>query len=142
MAKRGLRAVKSRTVPTVPQPTVLYPVVDSPADDPELSDADMERLENAGGVKLTQQVRTELRNIAAGWIAHDRLLQSRRPKEFRTRLQTMTKALERMIDSVDLNRTDAPALDRHLFFGCLMPNSTLQEKCWRRLPRLWPRRAN
>jgi hypothetical protein len=119
MARPRSHSGKSRTAPTLPQPTVIYPVVNSPADDPELSDADLERLEVVAGIGFTPSVRTALRNIGAGWVAHDRMLQSPRPRAFQKRLQAMAQALERVIGQVDLNRTGAPVLDRHLFIWLL-----------------------
>jgi hypothetical protein len=119
MAKSPSRAGKSTSAPSAPQPTVLYPVVMRPADHGELSEADIERLEAAGGIKFAPEIRRALKNTAAGWIAHDHLLQSPRPKEFRRRLRAMENALKRAIDRLDLNRTDAPILDRHLYHWLL-----------------------
>jgi hypothetical protein len=120
MARARSRSGKIREVPTVPQPTVLHPVVVAcPADDPELSDADTDHLEALVGHIFTPAVRASLKSIAAGWVSHDRMLQSSRPKEFRKRLQTMRKALERVIEALDLHRTDAPVLDRHLLHWLL-----------------------
>src|SRR5262249_36229306 len=52
--------------------------------------------------------------IADGWVGHDLVLQSPRPREFRRRLRDMEKVLEHLVRSLDLHRGDASPLDRHL----------------------------
>ena len=108
-----------RSVPVIQQPTVLYPVVWSAPKFPPghklLSDANFRTLEKAGGLKLNAESRKALENTAGGWISHDRMLQSPRPRQFQQRLKEMEGALERLIISLDLNRGDAPILDHHLY---------------------------
>jgi hypothetical protein len=97
---------------------VLYPVVtrepSDPAERTELSQSDLDRLEATVGLTFNPDVRRALRNIAATWIAHDRLLQSPRPRDFRRRLRQMQTALQRVVTTLDLHGSDAPILDHHL----------------------------
>jgi hypothetical protein len=134
MAKSVSRGRKSSTVPSVRQPTVLYPVVTRElpqrADYAELSQADIGHLEVAAGFDFKPDARRKLQSIAAGWISHDRVLQSPRPKKFRARLQKMEKAAGGIIGTLDLDRNDAPILDRHLLHwlinsGCRSANDML-----------------
>jgi hypothetical protein len=118
MAKDRARAKRSglKSVPIVHQHTVLYPVVVKvPSDDKELSEADFQALESVGGVRFEASTRRALKNIAAGWISHDRVLQSPRPPQFRKRLRKMEEAVELAIGSLDLNKDNAPILDHHLY---------------------------
>jgi hypothetical protein len=108
-----------RSVPVMQQPTVLYPVVwrvrKLPPGHKLLSDTNFRALEQAGGIKLQEEAREALENTAAGWISHDLMLQSPRPRQFQQRLKEMEGDLERLIVNLDLNRGDAPLLDHHLY---------------------------
>jgi hypothetical protein len=108
---------RSTSVPVAEQPTILWPVVSrlSPKEDQwSLSDNDIVRLEEAVGAQFTTEARRAINAIAAGWVAHDRGLQSPRPGDFKKRLQKMAKAAS-VAAALDLNRENAPSLDRHLF---------------------------
>jgi hypothetical protein len=119
MVKTRQRPVRRqlKSVPVVHQTTVIYPLVTqlNPDDREEFSAADFQALENAGGVKFEPSVQRALERIAAGWISHDRDLQSPRPGQFKKRLQQIESALKRTISSLDLNKGDSPILDRHLY---------------------------
>jgi hypothetical protein len=121
MAKDQSRAVRNRlkSVPVAQQATVMYPLVmrepSRPHDHKELSEADFQALESAGGIRFEPDTRRALEGIAAGWMSHDLVLHSPRPRQFRKRLQEMKQAVERTITSLDLNKGDAPILDHHLY---------------------------
>jgi hypothetical protein len=102
MRKLRSRKAQSRTVPTVRQNTVLYPVV-SLAKGWKLPAREIRQLEIAGEIEFKADATKALQRIAAAWVAHDRVLQSPRPKEFRRRLTKAGKALGRAIALLDFN---------------------------------------
>ena len=58
--------------------------------------------------------RRALKNIAAGWIEHDQVLQSPRPGKFRARLECIRMYLKKAHVNSDLNGENATTFDRHL----------------------------
>jgi hypothetical protein len=102
MTKPRSRKARRRTVPTVEQNTVLYPVV-SPGKGWKLSAEDIRQLEIVREIEFKADATKALQRIAAAWVAHDRVLHSPRPKEFRRRLTKAGKALGRAIALLDFN---------------------------------------
>ena len=93
----------------------MYPVVLAEPDNTSLLNENVRSLQEVGGIVFDADARRNLQRIADGWIFHDRVRQSPRPKDFRRRLQKMKKAVEDMIVAVNLNKGDAPLVDHHLY---------------------------
>jgi len=120
-SRRVKKPRRSTTVPVAKQPAMLWPVVTrvSPHEaEWSLSDDNMDRLEEAACVQFTPEARRAIKAIAEGWVDHDRTLHRPRPGAFKKRFQMMAK-VEPTSAELDLNREDAPSLDRHLFIWLL-----------------------
>jgi hypothetical protein len=103
---------------------VLLPLVLAPKPAPKLKLEQFAALEKSGQISLTTEAQRALKNIADGWIAHDRALHSPRPAEFRARLCSMIASLEKAYAETDLLRADAPVLDQHLYHWLMGKDGT------------------
>jgi hypothetical protein len=114
-SRRIKKPRRSISVPVVQQNTILWPIVRrlGPEDDWSLTDGDIAQLEQAAGVEFKPEARQAIKLIAAGWVSHDRDLQSPRPKDFRKRLHQMEKLAGAVAD-LDLDRESATSFDLHL----------------------------
>ena len=79
-----------------------------------LTDTAIAELQEDGKIKLGDQYRRNLNDLASAWIMHDRSVQSSRPKQFRNRLIRIGAALENARKASDINASNAPPSDRHL----------------------------
>jgi hypothetical protein len=78
-----------------------------------LNRAQFAELENAGGITLKES-RRALNGIAAGWLSHDRALNSPRPGEFRARIGSIRAHVEKAHAESDFYGSEASVFDRHL----------------------------
>ncbi len=110
----NLRRQKLTTLPSRDQPTVLWPVVSRVESRFELSEAGYSVLEGCGKISLTTEAHRILGDIAESWVAHDRVLNSPRPWDFKSRLTEIINALKAAREAVDINRCGASQMERHL----------------------------
>jgi hypothetical protein len=84
-----------------------------------LTDAQLDAAAAAGQISLSPDSRRSLNNIAESWTTHDEALHSPRPHEFRARLESIRRLLEKARSKADLNHNGASRLERQLFHWLL-----------------------
>jgi len=95
--------------------TIIGPLVMAAPAEFRISDETFAKLEHAGQVSLSGEVRQQLVDLGHFWQSQLLALQSPRPKQFRKRLELIGQTLEQARAALDLNREGTTQWEYHLF---------------------------